>query len=193
MPHPPQDDLALMERLRSDDAGAFAELYDRFSRRAFSIALAVTSDRQRAEDVVQEAFLSAWRARDRFRPDRGTPSVWLLSIVRNQALDAARAHRRHDSRRSAAEYLEHHAAPNDGLDDRAGERDEAARLRATLGELPLEQREAIALAYFGELTTSEIAQELDLPLGTVKGRIRLGLGRLRALPVGGASVRPAGS
>jgi RNA polymerase sigma-70 factor (ECF subfamily) len=173
-------DEALMARVQRDDSGAFGELYDRFSPRAYGVARAVTRDGTHAEDIVQEAFLSVWRSRARYRPQYGTVGAWVMGIVRNRAIDSLRRQGRHDQRRAGEHDLEQRlAVPGESLEDVAGERDEAARLRATLARLPAAQREVITLAYFGELSTSEIASELELPLGTVKGRMRLGLDKLR--------------
>jgi RNA polymerase sigma-70 factor (ECF subfamily) len=170
-----------MERVQADEPEAFGVLYDRFATRAHGLAFAISRNRTRAEDVVQEAFLSLWRTRARYDPVRGAVAAWVLATVRNRALDSLRRDGRHDSRRADGD--------GDDTTDRLTadgdvaaatvERDEAATLRGALATLPEAQRDVIALAYFGELSTSEIAAELELPLGTVKGRMRLGLQKLR--------------
>ncbi len=162
------------------DADAFAVLYDRHGGAAYSLAHRIVGSRGLAEDVTQEAFLSVWRSGARFDAGRGSVRSWTLSIVRNRAIDALR-------RTSGA-------APKLDLDDEAalegqtsGEltdseairRETAHRVRGALGELPDEQSTVIGLAYFGGFTQSEIAEMLEVPLGTVKGRMRLGLEKIR--------------
>ncbi len=172
-------DARLMRRVQADDPEAFGALYDRFGARAYRVAGTTTRDATRVEDIVQEAFLSVWRSRARYRPAYGSVGGWIMGIVRNRAIDAHRRHGRHDRRRASDEGLEERLAAVDDVEASAGERDTAAQLRATLARLPAAQSEVIALAYFGELSTTEIADELALPLGTVKGRMRLGLDKLR--------------
>jgi len=177
------DDAHLMRRVQAGDDEAFGVLYDRFAPRAHALARAIGRD-SHADDIVQEAFLSVWRSRVAFRPELGTVLAWVMGTVRNRAIDSLRRQGRHDDRRASAEGIEQRLyAPND-LESEMTERDEAARLRRTLARLPATQRDVITLAYFGEMTTSEIATELSLPLGTIKGRMRLGLTKLRA-PIDG--------
>jgi RNA polymerase sigma-70 factor (ECF subfamily) len=154
------------------------QLYDAYHRQAIGVAYSVLRDRTEAEDVVQEAFLAAWRARDRYDSAKGTTRTWLLTMVRNRAIDALRSRQ---VRRSEA-LDEARPLPDDcdvaatvlaGLD--------ADWLRTALGSLSPEQRRAVELAYFAGLTHVEIATRLELPLGTVKGRLRLALERLRSL------------
>ena len=171
-------DAQLMRRVQAGDAEAFGALYDRFVSRAYGLARAIgrASD---ADDIVQEAFLSVWRGRSAFRPERGTVLAWVMGIARNRAIDSLRRQGRHDRHRADAEMAERLRVPGDVEDDIIGS-EQAARLRSTLARLPPTQRDVIALAYFGELSTPEIAAELSLPLGTVKGRMRLGLVKLRS-------------
>jgi len=172
-------DAELMLRVQADDPEAFGALYDRFGARAYRVAFALARDPTRAEDIVQDAFLSIWRGRAMYQPQRGALVAWILGVVRNRALDALRRNGRHDTRRADEEQIDQQLQSVGSAQDRLGEREEAAELRGVLARLPAAQREVIALAYFGELSTSEIASELSLPLGTVKGRIRLGLQKLR--------------
>jgi len=175
------DDAELMRRVQNDDADAFAALYDRLFVRAYRIAIGIAHDRTRAQDSVQDAFLSVWRSRAAYQPERGSVVGWVMGTVRYRAIDSLRRNRRHDDQRASGEHIDEQLhAPGD-LERGVAERDEAARLREVLDKLPDAQREVIALAYFGELSTSEIARELTLPLGTVKGRMRLGLNALRSL------------
>lgn len=172
------DDTQLMRRVQAGDSEAFGALYDRFATRAHGLARAVGRDSQ-ADDIVQEAFLSVWRSRAVFCPERGTVLAWVMGTVRNRAVDSHRRHARHDNRRSDAEGIEERLCAPGNVEGEIAERDQAARLRRTLARLPATQRDVIALAYFGELSTTEIAAHLSLPLGTVKGRMRLGLIKLR--------------
>ena len=174
-------DADLMCLVQDGDVAAFGELYNRLAPRAFGIAsgvLGTTADR--AGDAVQEGFLATWRHRGAYRADRGDVHSWVLGIVRNRAIDSLRRHRRHDGRREDGEPIaETLVAPVDVHADAVAS-DEGRRLRQLLSELPDAQREVIALAFFGQLTHAEIAARLTLPMGTVKGRMRLGLIRLRA-------------
>lgn len=174
-----QTDAELMLRVQADDSAAFGELYDRLAARAFRVADAIARDPARTGDMVEEAFLAVWRSRARFRPEHGTVAAWVMGTVRHRAIEAPRQQDRHDRRRTDDEHIDERVPAPGGVEDRNGEHDEAARVRTTLARLPAAQRDVIALAYFGELSTTEIARELSLPLGTVTGRIRLGLDQLR--------------
>lgn len=172
-----------MARVQAGDGEAFSALYNRYASRAHRVACAVGIDVGRAEDVVQEAFLSIWRGRAGYRPHHGSLDGWVLRTVRHRAIDSLRSHGRHDRRRAADEPIDERLRAPGSVEDAIGDRDVAARLRTTLSRLPAGQRHVIALAYLGGLSTSEIARELSLPLGTVKGRLRLGLMKLRAVTV----------
>ena len=173
------DDVQLMRRVQAGDSEAFGALYDRFGARAHAVARAVGRDAH-ADDIVQEAFLSVWRSRAVFRPEQGTVLAWVMGIVRNRAIDSIRRQGRHDERRASAEGIEERLPAPGDMESHITEREEAARLRGALAHLPATQRDVIAFAFFGELSAPEIAAELSLPLGTVKGRMRLGLNKLRA-------------
>lgn len=173
----PTDDQ-VMELVAAGDMEAFGQLYDRFGRRAFGLARAVCRDPQHAEDAVQEAFLSIWRSRATYRAQRGGAAAWLLTIVRHRAIDIARSHRAAAAHRAEVDTLDAVSGTLD-LAEQTGARDEFARLRSSLGQLSEVQREVISLAFFGQLTHAEIAAQLDLPPGTVKSRIRLGLEHLQ--------------
>ena len=168
-----------MERLASGDLGALDQLYEHYGAMSFSIAYRITGDRSAAEDVVQEAFLGAWRNAGRYSGARGSVRTWLLSIVHHRAIDAVRR------RRPTSELPEGDA----GLPDTLTLPDtwtevvvglDRAAIRGAIGQLSAVQREAIELAYFNGLTQTEIAERTGVPLGTVKGRLRLGLQSLRA-------------
>lgn len=172
-------DEELMRRVQADDLDAFSALYDRFARRVYSVVHAVARDHARAEDAHQEAFLSIWRSRANFDAGKGSVSAWMLGTARNRAIDSYRHHRRHDERRASDDWAREHAPAPGDVEHGVTERDQAARLRDALSRLPEAQRHVIALAYFGELSATEIADRLSVPLGTVKGRMRLGLEKLR--------------
>lgn len=173
-------DKALMRQVQADDPTAFGVLYDRYSARAYRVAAGIAPNRSHADDMVQEAFASLWRNRARYDPALGTVAGWVLATVRNRAVDVLRVQSRHDARRAGAEHLVGvRLTAGHAVEERVAERDGAARLRTALGALPAAQREVIALAYFGELSAAEIADRLSLPVGTVKGRMRLGLDKLR--------------
>jgi RNA polymerase sigma-70 factor (ECF subfamily) len=178
-----------MRRVESGNADAFEELYHRFSGRAYRVAWAVCRDDGRAEEAVQEAFASIWRNTAPFDASRGELSAWLLSLVRYRAIDVARDDGRHARNRADEEKIDRHSAPAVMADDVLA-REGASQLNALLGRLPDAQAEVITLAFYGQLSHSEIAAQLKLPPGTVKGRMRLGLQRLRTdLDQVGASAR----
>lgn len=172
-------DRETMERLAGGDLGALERLYEQYGAMSFSIAYRITGDRASAEDVVQEAFLGAWRNAAGYADARGSVRAWLLSIVHHRAIDAVRR------RRPTTELPESEAGvpaslviPDTWAEISASlDRDS---VRAALATISAVQREAIELAYFGGLTQPEIAERTGVPLGTVKGRMRLGLEGLRA-------------
>lgn len=176
-----QTDEALMIRAQADDTDAFAELYDRHAVLAFRIARAICRDRSRAEDAVQEGFLAIWRHRAGYRPDAGSFRAWSMRIVKNRAIDSSRhAGTRPPAQSSDASDDRLQADPDSTTpQDEALARSERDELFASLRRLPAAQAEVIVLAFYGELSHSEIATQLDIPAGTVKGRMRLGLEKLR--------------
>jgi RNA polymerase sigma-70 factor (ECF subfamily) len=169
-----------MRGVQANDPWAFGELYDRHSARAWHVARAVCHDESRAEDAVQEGFLAVWRNHGRYRSELGSVQGWLMTIIRNRAIDAVRresaTHRPRLADRES--YIEDAAAGSTSDDVIA--RSEADALRDRLAHLPHAQAQVIALSYYGELSHSEIAARLSLPQGTVKGRMRLGMQKLRA-------------
>ena len=173
-------DEELMLRVREGDSTAFSMVYDRHSTAAYSLAYRMCGKRGAAEDVVQEAFLSLWRASARYDAQRGSVRTFILGIVHNRAIDALRRSTVHDSRRASDEGIEERFAAVERTEAEVARRDEAAEVRTALDELPVDQQKVIELAYFGGFTHSEIAEMIDTPLGTVKGRMRLGLEKLRA-------------
>jgi RNA polymerase sigma-70 factor (ECF subfamily) len=174
-------DEDLMARISDGDSAAFAVIYDRHSTAAFSLAYRMVGRRGAAEDVVQEALLSLWRAAGRYDAGRGSVRTFILGIVHNRSIDGLRRATVHDSRRASDEGIEERFAAPERTDAEAARRSEAGDVRTALGALPDDQLKVIELAYFGGFTHSEIAEMLDTPLGTVKGRMRLGLEKLRGL------------
>lgn len=173
-----QSDEALITSIQRKDVSALEVFYDRHRVLAYALALRMLSSPSDAEDVVQEAFLNVWRSADTFRPERSTARSWLLSIVHHRSIDKVRSRQ---SRPRAVELEEGMMIP-DGADVW---REVAARLtsddvRRALDLLPAAQRETIELAYFKGYTHTQIAELMEVPLGTVKGRMRIGLHRLKS-------------
>jgi RNA polymerase sigma factor (sigma-70 family) len=174
----PLDDQLLAERLRSGDREALGVLYDRYASVAMAVAVRVVSDRGLAEDVVHDAYVAVWQKIDRFDPERGSLRSWLLTIVRNRAIDRLRGTRPSMEVGQADEQSLLRTGANPTW-DAAVRRRSADELRRALAELPEEQREAVELAYFGGRTYREIAVLTGVPQGTANGRLRLALARLR--------------
>jgi RNA polymerase sigma factor (sigma-70 family) len=162
---------------RSDDT-ALAELYDRFGRVSYGVALRILRDEKLAEDAVQEGFLAAWRSAGRFMPERGKASTWILTLVHRRAVDLVR---REDRRRVEALTEELEPASSGSAEDDAWLRFERERVQLALRQLPDQQREALELAYYGGFSQSELAERLGQPVGTIKSRMFTGLARLREL------------
>jgi RNA polymerase sigma-70 factor, ECF subfamily len=172
-------DEELMERVAGNDADAFEVVLERHSDAAFSLAYRICGRRSLAEDIAQEAFLSVWRSGARYDRARGSVRTWTLGIVHNRAVDALRRSGVHDRRRASDEGIEETLEAPERTDAQALDKAVSHEIRGALGELPAEQRRVIELAYFGGFTHLEIASMLDTPVGTVKGRMRLGLNKLR--------------
>jgi RNA polymerase sigma-70 factor, ECF subfamily len=164
-------DEELMHVVQGGDPRAFEVLYDRHGGAAFSLAYRMVGKRAVAEDIVQEAFLSIWRSKVRYEREKGSVRTWVLGIVHHRTIDALRRNLVHERRRASAEGLEER--------QEAARREEAREVRAALQSLPGEQSRVIELAYYGGFTHTQIAEMLDMPVGTVKGRMRLGLEKMR--------------
>jgi RNA polymerase sigma-70 factor (ECF subfamily) len=167
-------DEQLLERVAERrDADAFAVLYRRYARAVYSLVVRLLRDSATADDVAQEAFASVWRAARGYRRERGSAAGWLFAIARNAAIDTTRT-------RVALVVGEPPDEPDPGPlpDDEAIAEMEAFRVHAAVDALPAREREVIELAYYGGLSQSEVADRLDIPLGTVKTRTRTGLQRL---------------
>jgi RNA polymerase sigma-70 factor (ECF subfamily) len=171
-------DEDLISLVGRGDAEAFAVLYDRHSRPAYSLAYRMMGERQAAEDLAQDGFLKVWRSAASYRADRGSVRTWILSIVHNRGIDQLRSLA---SRRRTQEKIEA-SAPKSQPSEAFAEswrNSQREQVREALGTLPPEQLKILELAYFSGYTHVEIAELLGLPLGTVKGRMRLGLKKIR--------------
>jgi RNA polymerase sigma-70 factor (ECF subfamily) len=170
-------DEALLAIIATPDGSlALAELYDRYGKIAYGLAYRVLRDSSLAEDAVQEAFITVWRTAGTYISDRGKPQTWLLTLVHRRAVDLVRREQR---RRTPGAVEEPPATP--AAEDEATLRDRRRAVQAALSQLPADQREALELAYYGGLTQSELAEQLGVPLGTIKSRMFAGLRRLRDL------------
>jgi len=177
-----REDAALVRAMADGDDRALGALYDRWQGIVHGVVARILRQPNDIEDIVEETFWQAWRQASRFDPARGAVQTWLLTIARSRALDRARAIRR---RRESpiegddGEVVVQQVAPDDpGLDTEAAERRRI--VTAALAQLPVEQREALELGYYGGLSQSEIAERTGQPLGTVKTRMRLAMQKLRS-------------
>jgi RNA polymerase sigma-70 factor (ECF subfamily) len=176
---PQRSDEALVEAVARADEDALGELYDRFGKVAYGLAYKILQDAALAEDAVQEAFLQIWRSAGSYRPERGKASTWLLTFVHRRAVDLVRR----EQTRRALPVVGDPEGSGPGADEAAVTRSRREIVQDALRRLPAEQREPIELAYYGGLTQSELAEQLDQPLGTIKSRMFSGLQRLRVLLV----------
>jgi RNA polymerase sigma-70 factor, ECF subfamily len=173
-------DEELMPWIGRKDAEAFEVFYDRHGGAAYSLAYRILGERGAAEDCIQEAFISIWRSGGRFDPTRGSVRSWTLSIVRNRAIDALRSKAGKAPKLTFDDEEILESRPSSELTEEEAMRNETAtEVRGALTQLPDEQSKVIQLAYFGGFSQSEIAGMLNVPLGTVKGRMRLGLEKIR--------------
>ena len=179
----PPDDIALIAQITQSQPEAVGKLYDRYNRLVFSVALGVVNDRALAEEITLDVFMHVWRRAGTYRADRGKVSTWLVAITRNHSIDILRWYKAHpeadglnwEDFGTQAELGGHVIEENLEL---SGEREQ---VHHALAQLPIEQRQALMLAYFRGLSHQQIAQTLDQPLGTVKTRIRLAMQKLRNL------------
>jgi RNA polymerase sigma-70 factor, ECF subfamily len=171
-------DLKLLERIADGDAEALGELYDRYGRVAFGVLYRMLPAPEVVEEVVQDAFHAVWRQARSYRPDRGAVRTWLLAICRNAAIDWRRTKGKRAEREigmdAAADLI-----ADAKVDERIADKLRAERVRTAVAELPQDQRQVLALAFWGGYSQSEIAARTNTPLGTVKSRVRLGMTKLR--------------
>src|SRR5262245_13694686 len=182
---PVTSDGELIQRAAGGDRLAFEDLYRRYARPVFGLALRRLGDRGRAEDAVQETFASVWRAARSYRPERGPGGPWLYAVARNAIIDRGRA------RTEPAVEAPDEPSTTPGPPERAEASWTAWRVHRALEELSPNERSVIELAYWGGLSQSEVAEYLGIPLGTVKTRTRAALARLADLleeELGGAEL-----
>lgn len=170
-------DADLMRDAQHGDGAAFAALYDRHHAVAFRVAHMICRSAEAAEDALQDGFVSAWRGRATYRPARGDVRGWLVSVVRDRAIDQVRRETVRERREADLAPLASTPSAAD-VQAEAIAADDAERVRRLVSDLPEAQRDVLALAFYGQLSHAEIAAHLGLPTGTVKGRMRLGLRRL---------------
>ena len=175
----PADDADLLARLTSGESDALAQIYDRYHRQVFSLALRILGDHILAEDTTQEVFLALWRDPTKFDPAKGAFASWLLSLAHHRSVDAVRREESQRRRRDRLAELEPPVLMGDDPSEKALERLVGADVRTALSELPAVQREALTLAYFGGYTQREVAALTGAPLGTVKTRMLAGMRKLR--------------
>jgi RNA polymerase sigma-70 factor (ECF subfamily) len=173
-------DEDLMQHVRRGEARAFEVIYERHADAAFSLAYRMCGARSAAEDVTQEAFLALWRSGARYDRRRGSVRSWVLGIVHNRAIDSLRRSTVHARRRASDDGIEERFEAAERTDVEVVRREDATSIRTVLDDLPAEQSRVIELAYFGGFTHSEIADMLETPIGTIKGRMRLGLEKMRS-------------
>jgi RNA polymerase sigma-70 factor, ECF subfamily len=171
-------DEDLMSLAGDGEAGGFAALYDRHSRTAYSLAYRMAGDRQAAEDLVQEAFLQVWRAAGSYRAERGSVRTWILSIVHHRGIDQLRSTASRRRGRDRVEATSSTTQPSEAFAE-TWRNSQREQVREALRVLPPEQLKVLELAYYSGYTHTEIADLLNVPLGTVKGRMRLGLQKIR--------------
>jgi RNA polymerase sigma-70 factor (ECF subfamily) len=177
---PEPDDVALLQAVAQQDEHALAALYDRFSGVVFGLVMRMVRSRAEAEEVLQEAFWQVWNRAGDYRAELGSPSCWIITIARRKAIDRVRATARHLRRIDDAQRarVEDDFMPPVGIES-AHATDLSQAVRLALEKLNLEERRAIALAFFDGLTHEEIARAMGAPVGTIKARIRRGMLKLK--------------
>jgi RNA polymerase sigma factor (sigma-70 family) len=176
-----RDDLELHRSLSAGDRGAFDDLYRRYSASAYGLAYRITGQQVLAQDVVHDAFMALWRAPEAFDPARGAFRTFFLSLVHHRAVDTVRREERIRARQERASNLEPLAVedPAEGVTDAADLAERRIEVRAALETLPPEQRQVLEMAYYGGKTQVQIAEEIDIPIGTVKTRTLAAMRKLR--------------
>jgi len=172
-------DEELMQLVSDGDTRAFELIFDRHGDAAFSLAYRMCGRQAMAEDVAQEAFLSLWRTGGRYDRARGSVRSWVLGVVHNRAVDAFRRGAAKEGREVSDDGVAEYIAGPERTDALVASRESAREVHGALGALPAEQRQVVELAFFGGFTHTQIAEMLELPAGTVKGRMRLGLAKMR--------------
>jgi RNA polymerase sigma-70 factor, ECF subfamily len=171
-------DEDLISLAATSDAGAFAALYDRHARAAYSLAYRMMGEKQAAEDIAQEAFIKVWHSAESYRAERGSVRTWILSIVHNRGIDQLRSMASRRRMQDKVEVSAPRSQPSEAFSE-TWRNSQREQVREALGALPQEQLKILELAYYSGYTHMEIAELLGLPLGTVKGRMRLGLKKMK--------------
>lgn len=172
------EDETLIELIAKKQADALGEIYDRYNRLVFSLALYMVGDQAAAEEITQDAFTRLWIQASTYRSDQAKVKTWLVTIARNRAIDELR---RRKVRPSSTLLEEAWNISENSLEDTVDGRAQSVQVRTALSELPSEQRQVMLMAYFGGYSQTEISDELAMPLGTVKTRMRLAMQKLRQL------------
>jgi RNA polymerase sigma-70 factor (ECF subfamily) len=183
-------DEELMALVYEGEQRAFEVIFDRHAGVAFALAYRMCARRPLAEEIVQEAFMSLWRSTARYDPSRGSVRSWVLRVVHNRTIDAFRRELSSSSHDVSDEWIADALPARECTEDEVVRRSDARLVRGALDSLPADQRQVIELAYFGGFSHTQIAAALDLPAGTVKGRMRLGLSKLRLALGEPAGVMP---
>jgi RNA polymerase sigma-70 factor, ECF subfamily len=176
--HLPRSDEDLISLVGQGDAEAFTTLYERHSHAAFSLAYRMMWERQASEDLAQDAFLKLWRSATSYRPERGSVRTWILSIVHNRGIDQIRSQASRRRRQEEIEASAPRSQPSEAFAE-TWRNSQREQVREALGTLPPEQLKILELAYFSGYTHLQISELVDVPLGTIKGRMRLGLKKMR--------------
>ncbi|HKX61695.1 MAG TPA: sigma-70 family RNA polymerase sigma factor [Verrucomicrobiae bacterium] len=179
LPPPDPTDAELLRRIAAGDAEAFGQLYDRTSRVLFSMARQILRNDAAAEDLLQDVYVQVWDRAGSFDESLGRPITWLITLTRNRAVDRLRASQRFERMIEAAQEESVLTSAGNAAVEPEMDGEQRRVIRAALNGLAAEQRQALDMAFFGGLTQSEIAEELKVPLGTVKARIRRGMLQLR--------------
>lgn len=190
---PAADWRPVVARIAAGDQAAMAEFYDATCTQAFGLALRIVGNRTAAEDVLEDVYVQIWRQADRYAPERGSPLAWLMMITRTRSLDHVRARAANPVKSSPLAEAVDLASTESSPEERSAAAEWHAPIHAALADLPREQREVIDLAYFDGLSHSEIAEQLGVPVGTVKTRMRLGMSKLRDVLGAFASAGTSGA
>ena len=180
---PEQTDEQLITAICSGNEVAIEMLYERYYRYAYALAYRILRDPVAAEDIVQDAFLSIWRKASSYQAQSGSVQSWIQAIVRNRSIDKIRASVHRDYQWSPLQLENEQDPPSEepGVWEQAWQSEQHRIICEVMEQIPQEQRTVIELAYFGGLTHAEIAEQYQIPLGTVKGRMRLGLQKMKSL------------
>jgi RNA polymerase sigma-70 factor (ECF subfamily) len=177
------DDASLVALIAQSQTDALNKLYDRYNRLVYSVSLAIVGDRAIAEEATLDVFVQVWQRADTYRPEQAKVRTWLVAIARHHAIDILRMQKSRPEANTVSwnEASLHNGPPSHGLEENVQLSLQRKKVRDALAELPVDQREALMLAYFKGYTQAQIAETLKQPLGTIKTRIRLAMQKLRKL------------